>query len=348
MNRRQFGALTIGAGAGFALSGRARAAIELPILISAAYKKAFDEVVVPRMRDVHGVELQVSTGLSAEALARAIAQKDNPKISFFALDQGPWLQGKQLDLWAPATAAQIPSIGDLYPKYVDPDGLGAAISVVLVGLLYDQAALAGAGVKEPVSFFDMWDPAYKNRVTIPQFENTFAFVTLAETERLLGGDPHASLDKAFARLAELKPNIRTFLGPVGQLVQLFQQKEIWLGYQPHFIWMMAKAAGLSVTWKAPKEGAVAMAHYFGIPKNAPNIEAAYKLADTMLSPEVQKVFGQKAYTGVVNSKTRLDAEFLASFPVTPDAVATAGDVPWDIYQRDRVKLAERWQREIQS
>ncbi|MGE0803400.1 MAG: PotD/PotF family extracellular solute-binding protein, partial [Lautropia sp.] len=218
----------------------------------------------------------------------------------------------------------------------------------LLGLLYDEEALKSRGIEAPQSFFDMWQPAYKGRVTIPQFSSTFAFITLAETDRLLGGNPDGPFDKGFAKLKELKPSIPTFVGPAGQYIQLFQQKEIWLTHGAHFTALQASRAGLPVVWKLPKEGAVAVSHYIGIPNGAPNLDDTYKLLDLMLSPEYQKQIAMIDFMGPINGKTELDERFAATFPLTRAAVENAAQVPWATYSRDRIKLGERWQREIQQ
>lgn len=85
-----------------------------------------------------------------------------------------------------------------------------------------------------------------------------------------------------------------------------------------------------------------------IPKGAPNLDEARKLADMMMSPEYQKVLSETDFMVPVNTKVKLDPAFAASFPVTAPIIASAAQVPWAEYNKNRVSLAERWQREIQA
>jgi putative spermidine/putrescine transport system substrate-binding protein len=349
LSRRGFNGLLLGTGAAFAATRPAAAqSRDLRVVISAVYRKSFDSFIVPKMKELYNVHVIPSPFLSGEALTRAIAQRDNPTISLVTLDQGPWLQGKDLGLWQTLDPKRAPSLEDVFKNYRDPDGKGSALFSYLLGLLYDEAALKAAKIEAPTSFFDMWKPEYKGRVTIPQFSSTFAFIALAETDRLLGGSPGGSFDKGFAKLKELKPNIASFVGPAGQYIQLFQQKEIWLTQGAHFTALQASKAGLPVAWKLPKEGAVGVAHYMGVPNNAPNLDETYKLIELMLSPEYQKRVATIDFMGPVNGKTELDPAFAASFPLTRQAVENAAQVPWAAYGRDRIKLGERWQTEIQA
>jgi putative spermidine/putrescine transport system substrate-binding protein len=350
ITRRSFAQLAAGVAAGAVLSpyvARAQGK-RLSVVVSAVYKRSFDRYVVPKMKELHGIDVAASALLSSEALARAIAQKDNPQISLFTLDQGPWLQGKDLGLWQALDTGVARNLADVAPSYRDPDGLGTALMTFMTGFCYDETALKAANLAPPESFFDMWKPEFKNRIALPQFTNTFAFITLAETSRLLGAGSKAPYDAAFARMKELKPNVRTFIGPLGQVIQLFQQKEIWLAFAPQLSAMQAAATGLPIKWKAPRENAVAASHFVAVPKGAPNAEDAQKLVDLMVSPGYQKVLSETDFMVPVNGKTSLDPAFAANFPVTPAIVADAAQVPWAEYNTHRVALAERWQREIQA
>lgn len=350
ISRRTFGTLLLATGAGTSFPAPAVRAQSkrLSVVVSAVYKKAFDSYAVPKMRELHGVEVASISLLSAEALARAIAQKDNPQISFMTLDQGPWLQGKDLDLWARLDPAIVTNLADIPAGYKDASGTGSAVASSLVGLVYDESAIKAAGAPLPTSILDLWKPEYRNQIAMPQFTNTYAFIGLAHINRLLGGADDDGFNRAFAKMKELKPNIRTFIGPLGQLIQLFQQKEIWMSYSPQSTALQAAAAGLPVKWAPAKDGVIASNHFITIPKNAPNMEDAQKLANLLLSPEYQRVMAEMIFGGPVNMKTQLDPAFAAKFPVTKELAAGASQVPWSEYNKHRVQLAERWQREVQS
>jgi putative spermidine/putrescine transport system substrate-binding protein len=320
----------------------------LSVAISAIYRKSFEAVVVPRMKEMHNVELAISTMLSAEALARAIGQRASPQISLFTLDQGPWQQGKDLGLWGRIDTASVPNLAGVPDVFRDPDGLGSALFNYMTGFCYDEAALKAANVAPPKTFFDMWSATFKNRIAMPQFTNTFAYITLEHATKLAGGDPAKSFDAGFQKMRELRPNIRTFIGPLGQLIQLFQQKEIWLAFAPQLSALQAAAAGLPVKWSAPTDGAVALSQFLAIPANAPAPDDARRLADLMLSPDYQKALAETDFMVPANAKTELGRSFAETFPVTPEISAKASQVSWTEYNKQRVPLSERWQREIQS
>ncbi|WP_315927368.1 extracellular solute-binding protein [Mesorhizobium sp. SP-1A] len=320
---------------------------QLNVVISAGFEQSFRSFIMPRMKEVHGIDVEPSIFLSAEALARAIAQKQNPTISLFTLDQGPWAQGKAAGVWQKLDESKIPNLANVYPSYRDADGGGTSVLVYMLGLLYDEEAIKANKIAELNSFFDLWRPEFKNRISIPQFSSTFAFAILSQTQTLLGAKD-SSFDAAFAKLKELRPNIRAFTGGAGQILQLLQQREIWLTYAPQNLAKQATAAGLPIGWKLPKEGSVAMSHYMAVPENAPDIDGTNKLVDMMLSAEFQKDLAQRGGWGPINSKTELDPAFAATFPLNKQAIENAIQADWNIYIKNRIDLAERWQREVQS
>jgi putative spermidine/putrescine transport system substrate-binding protein len=232
------------------------------------------------------------------------------------LDEGPWLQGKEAGLWETLDPAKIPNLRDVPAQFGDRDGKGTPLMLVMLGLMYEEAALKANNIPAPTSFYDLWSPAFRNRVSIQQFSSTFAFALLAHTTRIEGGDVDKSFDPGFAKLRELRPNVRTFSGPAAQLIQLFQQKEIWLAWGGHFTAMQAAAAGVPVRWVAPKEGAMGYAHFMAIARGAPGLPDAERLVNLMLSPEYQKAMAETDFMGPANPKTRLNPEFAKTFPVT--------------------------------
>ncbi len=319
----------------------------LSVITSAVYKRSFDKYVVPRMKELYDVEVVSSPFLSGEALAKAIAQKGDPQVSVFLLDEGPWQQGDNAGLWDQIDPANVPNLKDVPENFRDADGRGTAMMLGLLGILYDSEALASGGVAEPVSLFDLWAPAVAGRISIQQFSSTFAFGLLSYTTRAVGGDWTQSFDPGFAKIAELSPNVATFSGPAAQLIQLFQQKEIWMAWGAHFTAMQAAAAGAPVKWVAPSEGLFGYGYYAAIAKGAPNKREAEQLIDLILSPEYQKIMAETDFTAPANVTTVFDPAFAAKYPVKPQDLAKATSIPWALYNEQRVKLNERWQREIE-
>lgn len=305
-----------------------------------------EKVVAPIMRDKFGTKLVITPALSGQALTKAIAQRNKPEISVFMLDQGPWLQGKQAGLWEKIDG--LPNLSQIPEKLKDADGQGSAFLLYLLGLIYDEKAFADAKLPAPSSYEDLWNPALKGKVTIPDANSTFSYALLFKINELQGGDAATTVDPGFSKLARLAPSIGTFHGGASTLIPLFSQRQQWIGFNASFPAQRLANDGLPIRWVAPKEGAIAIAAYVTIAKNAPNLEAARHFVDILLSAEYQSVQTQMAFGGYVNPNTKLPEAFAKTFLVKPDDIAKASGMPWETFLAKRAELSGRWQRQIES
>ena len=93
---------------------------------------------------------------------------------------------------------------------------------------------------------------------------------------------------------------------------------------------------------------MALLSYVGIPRNAPNLQAAREFVDTVLSPDYQRVQAEVSCAGVVNPQTRLDPEFERKFYASPAVVEASQPMPWAVYNAQRTELNNRFQRDIEG
>lgn len=326
--------------------GAAKAETELRVYMPQGVVGAVEKYISPIMKSRFDTKVVITPSLSGQALTKAIAQRRSPEISVFLLDEGPWLQGKQAGLWD--SLAGIPSLSEIPARFRDADGQGSAFLLYLLGLIYDEKALADNGIKPPTSYDDLWNPALKGKVTIPDSNSTFSYALLFKINQLRGGDARTSVDPGFARLAELAPSIGVFHGGASTLIPLFSQKQAWVGFNASFPAQRLAAEGLPVRWVAPKEGAIAVASYVAIAKNAPAKEAARQFVNLLLSAQYQALQTQAAFGGYVNPNTKLSPEFTKTFLVKEDDIRQASLMSWDVYLAKRAELNARWQRQIES
>src|SRR5215211_4505939 len=194
-----------GQAAGSQAGAAQRAPVDLQAYVPSALKDALDAYAVPTMKERYNVNLQMTARLSGEALTKAVAQKDNPEVSVFIMDEGPWLQAKQAGLWDTLDPAAIPNLGQVSARFRDADGQGAGVGIYALGLIYDEQTFRERGFPTPSSTMDLWNPAYRGRVTIPGAASTFSYALLFQANRIEGGDAAGSLDRGWAKMRELAP-----------------------------------------------------------------------------------------------------------------------------------------------
>ncbi|MBP6819116.1 MAG: extracellular solute-binding protein [Ferrovibrio sp.] len=332
--------------AGFAALPQAVRAADLNVYMPQGVVGAVEKVLVPIMRDKFNTKVVITPVLSGQALTKAVAQRANPEISVFMLDEGPWLQGKQANLWDKLEG--LPNMAQIPARFRDADGMGSGFLLYLLGLLYDEKAFADAKLPAPTSYEDLWNPALKGKVTIPDANSTFSYALLFKINELQGGKAAQSVDAGFAKLAQLAPNVGTFHGGASTLIPLFSQRQAWIGFNASFPAQRLAADGVPIRWVAPKEGAIAVAAYIAVAKNAPNAEAARQFVNLVLSPEYQAAQTETAFGGYVNPNTKLSPDFVSKFLLKPEDIEKASVMSWDVYLAKRTELSGRWQREIEK
>jgi putative spermidine/putrescine transport system substrate-binding protein len=323
-----------------------QAPVELNVYMPQGVVAPVEKHIVPIMRDRYNTKVVITPVLSGQALTKAVAQRASPEISVFMLDEGPWAQGKQAGLWDPldgvASLAQIPA------RFKDRDNQGSAFLLYLLGIIYDEKAVRDAGQQPPTSYEDLWNPAFKGKVTIPDSNSTFAYALLFKVNEMQGGDAKKSVDPGFDKLAKLAPNVGVFHGGASTLIPLFSQRQASIGFNASFPAQRLASDGLPVRWVAPKEGAIAVAAYAAIAKNAPARDAARRFVDLLLSAEYQAVQTQMSFGGYVNPGTKLSEDFLKTFVVKPQDIEKASLMDWDTFLSKRRDLSTRWQKQIES
>jgi putative spermidine/putrescine transport system substrate-binding protein len=326
--------------------GIAHAQKELHIYMPQGAVGPVEKYAAPIMLQRYQTKLVITPVLSGQALTKAIAQRANPEISVFMLDEGFWLQGKRAGLWE--TINGVSNLQQIPARFRDADGQGSAFLLYLLGLIYDEKALAERNIPAPTSYEDLWNPALKGRVTIPDANSTFSYALLFKINELQGGDIKNSFDPGFRKLGQLSPNVGVFHGGASTLIPLFSQGQALIGFNASFPAQRLAGEGRPIRWVAPKEGAIAIAAYVALAKNSPAKDAALQFINLILSPEYQAVQAETAYSGYVNPNTKLNPEFAKNFLIKPEVIERASLMNWDVYLAKRSELNGRWQRQIES
>ncbi|MFE8993159.1 polyamine ABC transporter substrate-binding protein [Streptomyces collinus] len=151
------------------------------------------------------------------------------------------------------------------------------------------------------------------------------------------------VDRAFASMSRIRGDVKKFWNTGALPAVLLGRKEVvatslWGGRADELI---KQGQPVAYQWN----GARRMTNGWGIPKGADNTDAAYKLIDFSLRPEVQAAFS-KLYSGspVVPAAIKLLSEDdLVNQPTSPKNLKTGfdADVAW--WDKNRDAVAKRWQ-----
>jgi putative spermidine/putrescine transport system substrate-binding protein len=262
-------------------------------------------------------------------------------------------EGKDFDLFAVNTAqlqryidaglttpydlGGVPNQKDVLPRFRDlskvtgvmRDGKVHAIPYAFdsIGIIYDTDKVSPA----PTSWDVMWDPKYKGKVLdYDNGEHNFSVTALdmgVENPFHLSAD---QLDKAKAKLVDLKHNVLSFYTTADEALQLYQHNDvaiIFANYGQQQVKAMTDA-GAHIAYVNPKEGALAWLDTWAMTSGVRDKE----LAESWVNFVLQKKIGQQLSerTGFGNT-------------VTPFGSAGENDkLVWLETVEDPTKRADLW------
>ena len=284
-----------------------------------------------------GIKVNFVRFSAGEALARLIAEKNNPQVD--VLFGGPvetFAAGVDEGLFEPY---KPPTYARLAPRFRDPAGQWVAIADDPLVFMSNDAFVKEHGLKPPTSWNDLLAPQYRNMLQMADARTSGTAVTRIFSILEVNGRDE---NKAFEYMKRLRPNVQLYTksGGGGTL-------PVGLGQAGAGIFFIVdaldtKAKGYPVSISFPKEGIGTAAEAIALVKGAKNAAAGRKLIDWASSPAMQSRFAKYKINFVpahpdVAVEPSL-AQVLEGVKLFPIDAAYAG--------ANRKRIVERWVNEV--
>jgi iron(III) transport system substrate-binding protein len=284
-----------------------------------------------------GIKVNFLRFSSGEALARIIAEKNNPRVD--VLFGGPvetfaaGIKENVFDPYKPPAATVLPA------RFKNADGLWTAIADDPLVFMTNAKFLAENKLSAPASWDDLLNPAYKGMLQMADARTSGTAVTRIFSVLEVNGRDE---EKAFAYLKKLRQSVQLYTksGGGGTL-------PVGIGQAAGGIFFIVdaldtKAKGYDVVISFPKEGIGTAAEGIALLKGAKNPEAAKKLIDWATSPAMQSLYAKHKINFVpAHPEVKTEASLAA---ILKDAKIFAID---DAYAgANRKRIVERWITEI--
>lgn len=310
------------------------------------FKDSFDKHIFPEFTKATGIAVESVAEPTGEAWLVQLEQAAKAGAApadLSMMSQVAMLKGQSTDLWAALDLGKIENAANLAPQFVNkyPDGRVAGIGAVAwyITLVTNTKAYPEA----PTSWAALWDPANKDKLgLLALVSNSFLLEVTATT--FMGGT--AALDtedgqlKAFAKLSEVKPNVRLWYRDEAQFEQALKSGEIPMGQYYHDVTGLAAADGHPVRSTFPKEGGILDSGCWALSRASEKAEEAHTFINYMSQPAIQALMSRKVGTAPTVKRDLLDLseeEFAAvSSDITPI-------IPrYDLYQTKSDWLNQKW------
>jgi iron(III) transport system substrate-binding protein len=284
-----------------------------------------------------GIKVNFIRFSSGEALARVMAEKNNPRVD--VLFGGPvetFAAGVKEGLFE---AYKPPSFEKLPARFKHPDGLWVAIADDPLVFMSNRKFLKENNLQPPASWNDLLAPAYKNMLQMADARTSGTAVTRIFSVLEVNGRDEA---KAFEYMKKLRPNVQLYTksGGGGTL-------PVGLGQAGAGIFFIVdaldtQAKGYDVAISFPKEGIGTAAEGIALIKGAKNPALGKKLIDWATSPAMQSKFATHKINFVPSHPDVAVEASLASvlkgakiFPIDADYAGA-----------NRKRIVDRWIAEI--
>jgi len=286
-----------------------------------------DTLFAKPFEEACGVTVNATYMGSSDDLVAKLRSGGSETIDLVSPSSDAITQIIQAGLASPLDLQRIPSFGELSVSF---RGLSMARQDTVVfgepwafgpnPLVYDTTKLTTA----PSSWNDLWDKKYRGKLTMQD-----DIATLWMVAQALGmDDPNdrshlynlsdEDLAKVKARALELKPNIRKYWSTAGDMVQLFQGKEVVAGEGWPLMTAQLRGAGFPAGEVIPQEGTTAWADHWVLTSGAKNQAAAYAWLEYAAQPFTQKLLADVTNYIVANPG--------AKAYMSPEQVATQRDI----------------------
>ncbi|WP_031247249.1 extracellular solute-binding protein [Mesorhizobium sp. LNJC394B00] len=276
------------------------------------FKKSFDEHVFPDFTKATGIAVESVAEPTGEAWLVQLEQASKAgqaPADLSMMSQTSTLKGQSTELWTPLDTSKFKHYNDLLPRFVNkyPDGRVAGIGAVAwwITLVSNTDVYKDA----PTSWETLWDNANEDKLGLLALaSNSFLLEVTAKT--FMGGtnalDTEDGLNKAFEKLAELKPNVRLWYRDEAQFEQALKSGEIPMGQYYHDVTGLAVADGFHVRSTFPKEGGIQDSGNWVLSRASTKVDEAHAFIDYMSQPSMQGLMSRKVGTTPTLKKEVLD------------------------------------------
>src|SRR5713101_9270219 len=284
-----------------------------------------------------GIKVNFVRFSSGEALARLIAEKNNPRVD--VLFGGPvetFAAGIKEGIFEPH---KPPAFAALPARFKHAEGYWVAIADDPLVFMSNTKFLKENNLKPPASWNDLLNPAYKNMLQMADARTSGTAVTRIFSILEVNGRDET---KAFDYMKKKRRNVQVYTksGGGGTL-------PVGLGQAGAGIFFIVdaldtKAKGYEVTISFPKEGIGTAAEGIALIKGAKNPALGKKLIDWASSPAMQGQFAKYKINFVPAHP---------DVPLEPSLAAVLKDaklfpIDADYAGPNRKRIVERWVAEV--
>ena len=271
-----------------------------------SWKDRICEYICPKI-EAEGGKVEFVTGNPRNLLSKLVAARgqDEPPFDVVEITDATWPVVLAADFVEKMDPANVPNIADLDPNMYDE--YKAANWMTQEGFVVNLKKLEELGVERPTGFMDLFNPALKGKIIIPDIAVNTVLTSIAGFAAEKGGDEH-DIDPGLELIRDL--GVHSFWTSGTQITQLMKAEDVYVAIA-HAGWgVRLHDAGVPVGMVHPKvkdKVGLASRGYAGLVKGTKNKAAAEFYINELISEGMQEVLHTK--NGIVPTNGKVQAKY---------------------------------------
>ena len=285
-----------------------------------------------------GATVVIDSGRNAERVTKIIEAPENYDVVVIGdMFVNQLMEAGVIDTF---DNSSISNLSEIYECARAPmgEGYGPAYTMNRLGIVYD-AAYCDVEIK---SWADLWNPELADSVAIPDMTTTSGPLFYYATAAAFGLEPGKDDEAIFAKLSELKPNIKKTWTSANDTITMLNQGEISVAVLLDYSYTTAKNANPDYIWVDPTEGSFSGYNMLNIVKGCENKELAEAFIDFYLSYDVQLAEALDGVDAPVRPDVELTAEQAANFTYGEEMIAGLKLPDWNVIAANQADWVASW------
>lgn len=309
----------------------------------ARYEDLVMETIIRPFEEQFGVSVVYDVGGSAaEDYARIRATGGQPGYDVVVMTAPESIQGCAEGLLAPINPETVPNSAHLIPEIQDiTNGCGAVHEIQYMSLLYSTDEFSEA----PTSWRILGDPAYRDRLILPNFTSIMG-VFLTQVFSVMEGGTLDDIDPGFVYLAEIAPNAIEFVQSSSIMANFMENGSAVLTPYWSARGALLRDSDLNVDFTIPEEGTIPLLATLNIPAEADNLDLAYEFVNFWLDKTQQENWALAYNVGTIRDDVELPDDFRSSQITSVDDLDRLHLPDLQVLGANRSDWSARWMREI--
>lgn len=318
-------------------------------IFGGTFAAGFKKYTADHFTQTTGITVSMTFGNPSDFVAQMIASRGRePPYDVVVMDDAIHATAYTAGVLDKLDVTSVPNLKFIYPEARFKDDVGAGVTFFSIGIAYNKDKLKAAGIPEPTSWNDLWDPRFAGHISLPDMGTIMGRAMLVQIAKMNGGN-ESTVKDIIPKIAQIR--VQSYYNSSSTAQALIQSGDAWIT-----VWNSLRAGvliekGLPIGYIEPKEGGIASLDYVSLVKGSRHKKEALMLINEFLSPmgllglnyEIPGAPPSLLLTPVIEGAY---PSWKRRGPMTPDDLKKLYQPNWILFDKDLPSIVATWNRAV--